>query len=80
MAKMDIRLKTTSEKRVRSQTKLIRDAERLEQFIRLKTCENFPFASLDNSDFRKVVKQNSVSSCQVNLLAFKIENLSKEKL
>ena len=69
----------TSEKRVKSQAKLIRDAERLQQFIRRKTCENFPFASLDNSDFRKVLKQNSVSSCQVNLLAVKIKNLSQEK-
>lgn len=68
-----------AEKRVFSNKKILRDNERLRQFIQRKTCDNFPFSSLDNSEFRKIVKQNSVFSRQVNILVVQNENLTKEK-
>ena len=66
-----------SEIRVKSEKKIKRDLDRLNQFIMRKTCENFPFATLDNLDFTKTIKTsrqgqsnkilrqvNAVTTCQ----------------
>ena len=48
--------------------KIKRDNERLLCFLQRKTCESFPFSSLDDSEFRKVTKTNSHFKIQINFL------------
>ncbi|CAG2256464.1 unnamed protein product [Mytilus edulis] len=65
--------------RINSKKKLNRDFERLSLFIQRKTCENFPFFNLDDAEFRKATRANSIHF-QVNLLQTSQTQILKEKV
>ena len=44
-------------KKQKSMKNIARDKSRLQDFIRMKTCSNFPFHQLDDSEFRKAVSK-----------------------
>ena len=73
-----------SEIRVKSEKKIKRDLDRLNQFIMRKTCKNFPFATLDNLDFTKTIKtsrqgQSNKILREVNAVTLENEKLLNEK-
>ncbi|CAG2244932.1 unnamed protein product [Mytilus edulis] len=71
--------KQCAEIRIKSKKKLNRDLERLSIFIQRKTCENFPFFNLDDSEFRKATRANSIH-VKVNLLQTSQTKILKEKV
>ncbi|CAG2252018.1 unnamed protein product [Mytilus edulis] len=72
--------KQCAEIRIRSKKKLNRDFERLSLFIQRKTCENFPFFNLDDAEFRKATRANSILYFQINLLQTSQTKILKEKV
>ncbi|CAC5359779.1 unnamed protein product [Mytilus coruscus] len=72
--------KQCAEIRIKSKKKLDRDFERLSSFIQRKTCENFPFFTLDDAEFRKATRTNSILHFQVNLLQTNQTQILKEKV
>ncbi|CAG2243124.1 unnamed protein product [Mytilus edulis] len=72
--------KQCAEIRIKSKKKLNRDFERLSLFIQRKTCENFPFLNLDDAEFRKATRANSILYFQVNLLQTSQTKILKEKV
>ncbi|CAC5422828.1 unnamed protein product [Mytilus coruscus] len=69
-----------AEIRIKSKKMLDRDFERLSLFIQRKTCENFPFFTLDDAEFRKATRTNSILHFQVNLLQTSQTQILKEKV
>jgi len=65
--------------RIKSPKKIHRDNERLRLILQKKCCENLPFSSLDDSEFRKTVKLNSFK-IQINSLQFNNKSLIQEKV
>ncbi|CAG2241000.1 unnamed protein product [Mytilus edulis] len=71
--------KQCAEIRIKSKKKLNRDFERLSLFIQRKTCEKFPFFNLDDAEFRKATRANSIRF-KVNLLQTSQTQIFKEKV
>lgn len=67
---------TSSIAKPKSHKKILRDNERMAVFIKRKICESLPFSTVDESEFRKIIKPTMFTQCQIN--AVEVQNLQSQ--